>query len=139
MRNHSLYPTLAIVLLMSSVAACIAVDDASDTNVGSVASAATCAEPDPDVFHLKAVAMGDRWLSYFEVPRDQRRELDYTIDLLRRTSKPVGAWTCGLLPGPGGWYCDNGKEYYQCVHYDSGPSCSHGKVDPDPNPSGCGA
>lgn len=111
----------------------------SPAEIEAVVSAATCAEPDKDVFHLKSVVIDERRLSYFEVPRDQRPELDYTIEFLRRTSEPVGAWTCDILPGPGGWYCDNGKEYVQCVHYSTGPKCDSGTVDPDPNPSGCGA
>lgn len=141
MRDRRLVRSMAGVLLSLSVGACAVDTDTSsaEPNVGTVVAAATCAEPDVDVFHVKAVVMGDRWLSYFDVPHDHRRALDYTIDVLRGASHAVGAWTCELLPGPGGWYCDNGQEYWQCVHYETGPSCDHGKVDPDTNPSGCGA
>ena len=131
---------MAVALLGLSVGACaIDTDASSEPSHGSVVAAATCAEPEQDVFFLKAVAIEGRWLSYFDVAFDQRRELDYTVQFFKRTSEPVAATTCELLPGPGGWYCTNGKEYAQCVHYDSGPSCSTGTVDPDPNPSGCGA
>jgi hypothetical protein len=141
MRDQSRVRMIAVALLGLSVGACAIDTETSwgETTVESAATATACAEPDVDIFHVKAVAMAGRWLSYFEVPRDQRRGLDYTIDFLARTSEPVAAWTCETLPGPGGWYCSNGKKYAQCVHYESGPSCDTGKVDPDTNPSGCGA
>lgn len=141
MREQSRVRMMAVALLGLSVGAC-AIDSETnpgETTVESAATAAACAEPDVDVFHVKAVAMEERWLSYFDVPRDQRRELDYTVEFLKRSSEAVGAWTCELLPGPGGWHCNNGKKYVQCVHYDSGPKCDSGPFDPDPNPSGCGA